>query len=406
MAGTRRLNQLLETVGERVDLPDGALVIALSGGADSAALARLCVDAGRESRCVHVNHGFPGSPLMQTAAESIAHALSLDLEVRDVVVRDGPSPEGQARRARYEALAGVDGQVLTAHTFDDNVETVLFNVIRGTGLKGLTGIPYRRSHNVSRPMLKVTRADSRELATLAGLPFVDDPMNNDLALGRNLLRARVIPMLTELNPRLPESIARLAAAATSDSEHLEREAAKIPVLSKEGSYAVVVGDLVASPKPMRDRALKRLLAQAIDSGGVTAERLEALWSVAEGETGRRQIEGGFVAFRSGPLLVIELPTVSFDQPIALTPGHHRHGLVEFEVVASDGVCKVAPLSRWGALFPASAHLEVGPDGWVTADGEPAWKPGERRLPVAWYEPGSVGYLSVFANEVTGWTSGH
>lgn len=345
--------------------------------------------------------------MMQSAAAAIADRLGLELDVRHVVVPEGPSPEGQARRARYPAFADVEGRLLTAHTRDDDVETVLFNVIRGTGPRGLAGIPYHRPHNVFRPMLAVTRSETREIAILAGLPFADDPMNDDLSLARNLLRSRVIPMLSELNPRLADSIARMAATVATDSHYLDSQAAKVRLLHGEESVGVAVGDLRAAPKAMRDRVLKSMLGYVLEPGAVTAERVESLWAVATGEVDSREIESGLVASRRGPHLLIEVPRDwSGSSGVELSPGRHRLGRIEFEVMAAESVCKVVPLSRWAAIFPSGTTLEAVPDGWVTADGEPAWRPGERRLPVAWYQPGTVGYLSVFANEVTGWTSGH
>lgn len=409
MAGTRRLTGLAGSITDRLALPDGPLVVALSGGADSAALAYLCASLGRQVRAVHINHGLPNSPMMERAASAIADHLGLELEVRAVTVPEGASPEGQARRVRYSefAEATTTGErLLTAHTRDDEVETVIFNLIRGTGSRGLAGIPYYRPHNVFRPMLGVTRSGTREIAALAGLPFVDDPMNDDPTLTRNVVRSRIIPMLSELNPRLDESVARMASAIASDNDYLDWKAASIRLLHGEGTAGVAIGDLVAAVEPLRTRAMKNLLAYVVGRGGVSSERVEALWSVARGEIESRELESGVVVSRRGPLLVIESPPDRMgNQIVALDPGHHRQGRVQFDVISGEGICRVAPLSRWAAIFPAATNLEATPDGWVTADGEPAWRPGERRLPVAWYEPGSVGYLSVVANEVTGWTSG-
>ncbi len=408
MAGTRRLTELALSVSDRVDLPDGPLVVGLSGGADSAALAWLCVDMGRDVRAVHINHGLPDSRLMEKAAVAIAGQLDVDIETREVIVPEGPSPEGQARRVRYAEFAEATTSVsvlLTAHTRDDDVETVLFNLIRGTGPRGLGGIPYYRPPNVFRPMLTITRSETREIAVLAGLSFVDDPMNDDQSLTRNIVRSRVIPMLAELNPRLSESIARMAAVVASDNSYLDREAARVSILRGDDSVAVAVGDLLAVPKPLADRILKSMLALAVGLDGVTAERVDNLWSVALAETTAFGPAPDVNVIRKGPLLVIETPADWLEEQIvALTPGHHRSGGFEFDVLKHSRPCLVAPLSKWAALFPIDTELAAGPDGVVTADGQPAWMPGSNRLPVAWYEPGSVGYLSVFAREVTGWTS--
>jgi hypothetical protein len=345
---------------------------------------------------------------MEKAAVAIADQLDLDLETRGVVVPVGPSPEGQARDVRYSEFSAAttsEEALLTAHTRDDSVETVLFNLIRGTGSSGLAGIPYFRPPNVFRPMLTITRSETREIAALAGLAFVDDPMNDDQRLTRNVVRSRVIPMLAELNPRLSGSIGRMAVAVASDNDYLEHEAARVPILQHDDSVGVSVGVLRAVPKPVADRILKTMLTRAMGAGGVTAQRVDGLWSVARTETSALQLEPGVAAVRRGPLLVIETsPGWRSDQFVTLIPGHHRSGRFEFDVLKHDRPCLVVPLSKWAAIFPVDTTLAVGLDGVVVADGEAAWMPGSKRLPVAWYESGSVGYLSVFAREVTGWTS--
>jgi len=403
MVDTRRLTQLVASVNRRLELPDGPLIVGLSGGADSASLAHLCVELGREVMAVHVNHGLRHSPLMETAASEIASELDIRLDVRTVVVPKGPSPEGQARSVRYAEFGQSTDSgscLLTAHTRDDHVETVIFNLIRGTGPRGLGGIPYYRPPNIFRPLLTVTRSETREIADLAGLSVVDDPMNDDLTLTRNVVRARVIPLLSELNPRLAESIARMAASIASDNAYLDRKADEVTFLYGEGSVALSVGDLFAVARPLADRALKEMLGHSVGADNVNAEGIEKLWSVASGDSQAQQLGADVTATRQGALLVLKAPVEGTNQEsVLLTPGRHLVGSFTFDVLAHDEVCNVTPLSRWSALFPPSTRLEaIADDGVVSADGEKAWIPGERRLPVAWYEPGSVGYLSVFARE--------
>ena len=408
MAGSRRLTELVKAVSARLDVPDGPLVVALSGGADSATLLYLCADLGTQTRALHVNHGLPHSDTMKSAACDVAQRLGVDLDVVTVTVQDGPSPEGQARRARYSAFAEKTSEgerLLTGHTRDDSVETTLMNLVRGTGPRGLAGIPSRRSPNIYRPMLTITRNETREIAALALLGFVDDPMNDDPTLTRNIVRSQLIPLLSTLNPRLADSVTRLSAAVGADSSYLDEAAAQISLNVSTGSAAVAVGDVLAAPGPVADRLLKTLLTHVVGHGGVTADTLERIWSVARGSTVRQVISSGVVVERRGAMLVVEAPKKWAEvRVVSLTPGRHRSGRVEFDVLSHDGPCRVAPLSAWSAIFPADTKLAAGSDGVVTADGEPAWRPGEKRLPVAWYEPGSVGYLSIFAKEVTGWTS--
>lgn len=297
MAATRRLTQLVEEARNRLRLPDGGLTVALSGGADSAALAFLVTGSGRDLGAVHVDHGFPASPMLRDAAARIAEHLGIDMETVEVELGPGPSPEGEARDARYRVFDVGQALVLTAHTRDDSVETILLNLVRGTGVVGLVGIPYHRPPSVYRPLLEVSRAETREIATLAGLPFEDDPMNRDSALARNRLRLRVMPLLRELNPKVEAAIARTSELLGRDAEYLDEV---VPGHSADG---VPVSSVLTLPRPLADRLLARLL---VDAGvGVTSDRLARAWSVARGQADRHELAGGKVVVRRGALLVVE-----------------------------------------------------------------------------------------------------
>ena len=405
MAGTRRLTALAAEATSRLDLPDGDLVVALSGGADSAALAWLIGEAGRKVRAVHVDHGFPGSPLMREAAVAIAGRLDLDLRILEVVVADGPSPEAMAREARYAALAGAigDGEtLLTAHTADDNLETVLINLVRGTGTRGLAGIPRRGLAGAHRPLLEVSRDVTREIAALAGLPFADDPMNLDPNLARTHIRARVVPELRALNPDLVATVTRSSALVAADADLLDELEGVISVRETPDGLAIAVGELAAAPGAVAGRVLREALGAL--GAPRSAESVARALAVARGEATSARLGGGVTVTRRGAVLHLIGDTVEQSDVIALQPGVTRHAGLVFEVLRRDGVCRVAPLGKWGAVFPAGTSLTVGPDGVVHADGEPAWIPGRERLPVAWYQAGSVGYLSVLAREESGWTS--
>ncbi|MFQ5523610.1 MAG: tRNA lysidine(34) synthetase TilS [Acidimicrobiia bacterium] len=405
MAGTRRLRSLVGSVLERTELPDRPLVVALSGGADSAALAFVCREAGRELRALYVDHGFTHSPMMGEAARRIAAQLEVQLEVVDVDVPEGASPEGQARRVRYRAFLEATGggeALLTAHTRDDDAETILMNIARGTGPQGLAGIPRFRPPNIYRPLLEVSRSETREISALAGLPFAEDPMNKDPALTRNLVRLELLPALTRLNPQVAEAIHRMGKTLARDLECLERLAAATHVSVGEGWASVPVGALLAKPRAVADRVLLSALTELTGRGEVNTERLERVWRVVEGASPREQVGGGVVCERKGPMVVFRRGGAAPARgPVRLTPGVRQAAGMEFWVVRVDAPCRVAPLSKWAAVFPPDAALEVRDDGVVCAGGEPAWIPGVKRLPVAWYEPGSVGYLSVLAREESG-----
>lgn len=412
MAGPRRLKDLVSSASERMTLPDGELVVALSGGADSAALAYLVLNAGREPRALHVDHGLAHSATMRAAARAIADEVGIALEVVETAVEEGPSPEARARDARYRAFGegtGPDDRLLTGHTADDSVETVLINLIRGTGPTGLTGIPFFRPPNVYRPILALGRAETREIAALGGLSFVDDPMNLDPNITRNLVRRQMIPVLSQINPSLLEAIGRLSRQVRDDDELLDRLAGELGPRLEDDLASIPVGVLVTSPRPLADRVLAGMIAHVAGGDRVEVGAVERAWSVAQGESVRQEIAAGASAIREGPLLVISAGAddSGADGPDGVdlsASGRVRVGSLIFEVAARSGVCRVAPLSRWSALFPAGTRLTATREGMVLADGEPAWVPGGTRLPVAWYEPGGNGYLVVSARRKPGWTS--
>lgn len=408
MAGTRRLNELAESANGRINLPEGSLIVALSGGADSAALAWLCVHADRETRALHVNHGFTHSKRLESAAGSISDALDIDLDVVKVEVPAGSSPEARAREARYSAFADANrpGEVLlTAHTLDDDAETVLLNLIRGSGTRGLSGIPRWRSSSIARPALDLRRSEMREIAGLAGLAYFDDPMNMDLGLTRNWIRKIVIPELEMANPRLRETLHRSAQLVEAESAVIEDMAGSIQVQKRDGGARIPRGQLLTLPEAVGSRVLMRMIGHVLGAAGVTADRVSRMWSVARGESGSQEIGGGSIAELVGAMLVLRVG-VGDQDPLerTLEPGLQSIGGLEFEVMAVSRASRVIPLSPWVATFPSDVELVARANGVVTADGEEAWIVGRKRLPVAWYEPGTVGYLSVIAREGTGWTS--
>ena len=298
MAATRRLSELEDEALGQLELPEGTLVVALSGGADSASLAHLCVRAGWAATAIHVNHGLTHAARMEAAAREIAEALSVSIQVVEIQVPEGPSPENQARQARYDVLENMEGAVLTAHTENDVAETMLINMIRGTGTDGLTGIPRHRPPNIYRPMLEVSRSVTREIATLAGLPFVDDPSNRDRSLLRNHVRLDLIPLFEASNPRFVQSMATTARLLAEDRKLLDEMAS-----GHQSGEVIPVGLLVALPRPIADRIVRGTLARA----GVEtdAAAIARAWSVVTGETSRQELNQGYVMVRDRAVVRVE-----------------------------------------------------------------------------------------------------
>jgi tRNA(Ile)-lysidine synthase len=412
MAETRRLNQLRERLLGLLDLPGEKPVIALSGGADSAALADLMAHLGLTRRAIHVNHGLAGSPRLEQAARAVADCTTTPLDVVEIGVPAGASFEGQARNRRYEALLGSldPGEVLlTAHTLDDQAETVLMNLLRGAGPAGLAGI---QSHagRVARPMLGVTRAETRELAGLTGLPYQDDPSNLDPGLRRNAIRLEVLPILAgRFNPRLVEALARTASLLQSDENHFTAASASLPVVETRSAIGLPIGALLAVPRPVADRAIRGCLSRLRPPYAGSAGEMSMIWEVAGRRRGSTVLGEGLEVSHEGPLLVFRGSGAEHEpeEPVGLEVGTNWVGGYEITVDRREGRCRVLPIGSWSAVFPENVALEakLERDGHlvVSADDEPAWLPGVRRLPVAWYQSGANGYLSVFAREESGWT---
>jgi tRNA(Ile)-lysidine synthase len=412
MAEPRRLKQLRARLTELLELPGETPVIALSGGADSAALADLLAHQHQDRRALHVNHGLAASGSLEQAARAVAEQTETPLDVLEIEVPPGPSFEGQARNRRYGALNGAlkEGEVLlTAHTLDDQAETVLMNLLRGAGPAGLSGIP-ERAGGVARPMLGVTRGETRELAGLAGLPFQDDPTNLDPGLRRNAIRLEVIPWLAgRFNPRLIETLARTASLLQFDEAQLMTEAGSIPVMGTDQAPALPIGSLLTVSRPVADRAIRACLSRLRPPYAGTSAEISEIWEVAERRRKGATLGGGLEVSHHGPLLVFRTAAESHrtDGPVPLEVGRNQVGGFEIMVDRVEGVCRVFPIGTWSAVFRDDVALEAGVDDGgrlvVSADQETAWLPGDRRLPVAWYQPGTSGYLSVFAREDPGWT---
>lgn len=223
------------------DVISGAssVCVAFSGGADSAVLLsmlrRRFPDA--DLRALHVNHMIRGeaADADEEHCRRFCRDLGVELTVRRVDVpavcaREKIGIEQAAREERYRifdeylADAGDGALIATAHNADDNLETVIFNLIRGSAARGLSGIAPRRG-NVVRPMLFISSADIREYAESASIPFVIDETNSDTRYTRNRLRREVIPLLREIVPACAENAAVSSSLLRRDDVFLFSEAA-------------------------------------------------------------------------------------------------------------------------------------------------------------------------------------
>jgi len=210
-----------------LDGVDAPVVVACSGGPDSLALLALAVDAGLAPIAVHVDHGLrAGSEAEAALVARAAERLGAGFHSERVTVEAGANLEARARDARYEALERARDAlgatvVLVGHTADDQAETVLLNLLRGSATAGLGGMPGRRGHIV-RPLLALRRVDTSEVCVRVDLSPFEDPMNADLGFRRVRLRREIIPALERAAGRdLVALLARQADVLRAESDFLD-----------------------------------------------------------------------------------------------------------------------------------------------------------------------------------------
>lgn len=254
-------NKMLAFLREQEMLQSGDTVIcAVSGGGDSVAMlfAFYLLKEKLEIRleAAHFNHHLRGeeSERDEVFVRDFCDRYDIPLHVGGAHVTPGKKGlEAAARDARYAFLRTLNGKIATAHTADDNAETVLMHLIRGTGLKGLGGI-MPVNGNVIRPMLKVTRQDVEAFLEEWCLQHVEDSSNETDAFLRNRIRRQVMPLLRQENPKLSENLSQMALRLRED-EILLSQQANFDTLPR-------VESLKNMPKAIRTRMLDRFLKDA------------------------------------------------------------------------------------------------------------------------------------------------
>ena len=221
------LNKLLGTI-RKYDMiaPGDEIVCAVSGGADSVALtfAMYLLKDKLDIRlsAAHFNHHLRGeeSDRDEKFVKEFCDRYDIPLYLGGGEVKPGKKGlEAAARDARYAFLRSLPGKIATAHTADDNAETVLLHLIRGTGLKGLGGIT-PVSGNVIRPMLDIQRQEVEDFCEEWCLPYIQDSSNQTDQFLRNRVRHRVMPLLKEENPKLAENVSAMAQRLRLDEDCL------------------------------------------------------------------------------------------------------------------------------------------------------------------------------------------
>lgn len=307
----------------------GRGLIAVSGGPDSVALLRLVHAAGRDVHVAHVNHGLRGAE--SDADEAFVRDLAEQLGVPCTVARLPPSGrsavgpgqsrnlEAAARRLRYAWLAELARQigatwVATGHTADDQAETVLFHLLRGTGLRGLRGIAPRRllapGVELVRPLLAQRRADLRAWLHELGQTYRTDSSNNDPRFTRNRLRLEVLPLLTRtVHAHAVEHLARLAAQARQVQRELTRQARRLlGRCERPRAGEIVILDRQHLGAQSQTRVTEMLLVLFDREGWPRGRMTMRLWqqaaAVCRGKAAAMHLPGGLMVRSAGSVVQI------------------------------------------------------------------------------------------------------
>ncbi|NJN02503.1 MAG: tRNA lysidine(34) synthetase TilS [Leptolyngbyaceae cyanobacterium SL_1_1] len=275
--------RLHQTLRSRQLLPaSSSLLVAVSGGQDSLCLLRLLLDLqpkwGWSLTAAYCDHGWEADAGNAEFVTQVAERWQVPLVVKQAAVP--PKGENGARQWRYQTLIAIAerqpcSSVVTGHSASDRAETVLYNLVRGSGLEGLHSLTWQRpltpEINLIRPLLDVTRSETGEFCQAQQIQVWADATNENLAYARNRLRLKVLPYLKQhFNPRTEQTLAQTAEILAAEGACLEAIAQElyqqaIAAVSRPPDWRIHRPTLRASPIALQRRALRHLLQQIMPS---------------------------------------------------------------------------------------------------------------------------------------------
>ena len=344
------------TAALTIECPDEPIVIAVSGGCDSITLlhaAMSAVSARANIHVVHVNHHLRGvdSDDDERLVVATCDALGVACHVASRPIDPASSGiEASAREARYNVLVDVAREVgaatvMTAHTADDQAETVLMNLGRGSGLDGMRGMPETRELAAGimlrRPLLGVPRSVVREAATAWGLQWREDASNKDLRYTRNRIRHDVVPVMQaifgeDVVERMAHAAAIIADASTIVDTEVQRIIAEISI--RDGrSIGLDVEGLRALSQGLRRQVLRSMIHASVEQGAADAVTLRRVEALLDAEVGAQApIHDGVMALRERHAIVFTQPSTSRGVSFAITaPGPYVAGHCSLDVSIHD-----------------------------------------------------------------------
>ncbi|MGI8439113.1 MAG: tRNA lysidine(34) synthetase TilS [Thermoleophilaceae bacterium] len=356
------------------------LLVMLSGGADSVCLLDVAIGLGADVSVLHVNYGLrPGAAADEELCQALCARLSVALAVEVVRLSGTGNLQAEARDARYaaaERLTGPGAELYaTGHTLSDQAETVLYRLATSPGRRALLGMAPRRGRLV-RPLLEVEREETRAHCEARGLPWREDPSNEDPRFARTRVRHEVMPVLRALAPSAVRTIAETARTLREEAEVLD--AAVDEALGGAAVRAVSIAALRERGPALARLALRRLAEAASDGArslsSAQARAVLELGSTTPGGSASLDLGGGLRA-------LVEYGTVRFTRatdpsaPDAVeleVPGTARFGSWELEARLVSREEALAGAGRDDAVLDAAA---LGPAVIVRA-----WRAGDRMRP--------------------------
>ncbi len=317
--------QLHTFLRKRILLPhDSRILIAVSGGQDSLCMARLLLDIQHKWRwflaIAHCDHRWrTDSADNATYVSQLAHQWQTPCWVE--VARSPVESEAAARAWRYKIFARLAKEhgythVVTGHTASDRAETVLYNLIRGTGLDGLgtlrweRPLSYQSPVSLVRPLLAFSRAETEEFCQQQGITPWQDSSNQTLAFRRNRIRQELLPYLKEhFNPQVERSLAQMAETTAMDIEYIEAQAralyAQVVTERSPRIWQVSRPALQSAPLALQHRVLRQLLQTALGSPA-NFQHIEKLVALLQAPNGTKTdpFPGGLVAQVRKPVILL------------------------------------------------------------------------------------------------------
>jgi tRNA(Ile)-lysidine synthase len=286
MAEATPLYQIrLAVRAELIDLSAGdTVLVAVSGGADSLALAAGLLTEAKEKAirpiAVIIDHALqPNSAdiAMNTKAE-LAKAGYTNIEIKRIKVEITDGMEASARRARYAALNEIAEStkavaIFLGHTRDDQAETVLLGLARGSGTRSLSGMA-ERIDKYRRPLLSITRSQTEAACKEVGIKYWNDPHNQSMEYARVRVREKVLPLMeSEIGPGIADALTRSAKILRDDADALDQWAEE--VLDEIDPIEIDIETLASLPRAIRSRVIRKAIYLAgAPSGSLSAEHLE------------------------------------------------------------------------------------------------------------------------------------